>query len=121
MQDLRRRFPNRSINMTISGPGLGDTWSSLDDDSKRHMEDMERGVKALQKQHKRKENMRNVGAGNAGKNDARNEQMAKEFQRRRPTSKLSDTALMVDIGRKFKLKRRASIDACKAGLKKLCR
>lgn len=52
-------------------------------------------------------------------NTARNNDMAREFKRRRPGSKLSDTALKISIGREQGLGRSASIEAIKQGLKKL--
>jgi hypothetical protein len=41
----------------------------------------------------------------------------REFQKRRPTSKKSDTALTEEIGRKYGLKRSAAIEARKRGEK----
>jgi hypothetical protein len=41
----------------------------------------------------------------------------REFQRRRPNSKKSDSALIEEIGRKFELRRSAAIEACKRGKK----
>jgi hypothetical protein len=43
--------------------------------------------------------------------------MWREFKRRRPDSKKSDSALMEEIGRKFGLRRSAAIEACKRGKK----
>jgi hypothetical protein len=41
----------------------------------------------------------------------------REFERRRPNSKKSDSALMKEIGRKYGLGRSAAIEACKRGKK----
>ena len=51
----------------------------------------------------------------------RDKEMAFEFERQRRVNPLrrSDTALMEDIGKRHKLKRRAAIDAVKRGLKEI--
>jgi hypothetical protein len=55
--------------------------------------------------------------GGRPKQPLRDRQMAQEFLKRLPQSKMSKTALKVDIGRKHGLRRRAAIDAVDRGLK----
>jgi hypothetical protein len=49
--------------------------------------------------------------------EARDRAIWREFKRRRPTYVGSDTKLMIEIGRRYKLKRSAAIEACKRGQK----
>jgi hypothetical protein len=55
--------------------------------------------------------------GRGAKKKANDQEIWREFKRARLTSKKSDTALTVEIGRKFGLKRSASIEARKRGKK----
>jgi hypothetical protein len=51
----------------------------------------------------------------------RDRRMAQEFLKRQPQSKMSATALKVNIGVEHGLRRRAAIDAVDRGLKKIVR
>lgn len=53
--------------------------------------------------------------GESRQDPKRDLKMWREFERRRPTSSKSDTALKVEIGRQNKLGRSAAIDACNRG------
>jgi hypothetical protein len=55
--------------------------------------------------------------GRGAKKKANDREIWREFKRRRPTSKKSDSALTEEIGRKFGLKRSAAIEARKRGEK----
>ena len=62
------------------------------------------------------------GASRGGRpppNDERNIAMAREFQATRATATNSDTALKASIGKRYGLRRTASIEAIDQGLKKL--
>ena len=59
------------------------------------------------------------GRARRGMNDARDSEMAKEFQRRSGQGGKSDTALKGEIGRDHKLKKSAAIAAINHGLKLL--
>jgi hypothetical protein len=64
---------------------------------------------------------RSGGGRKPGATLERDIKMAREFQRRKPSAGMSDTALKIDIGRKQRpqLKKSASIEAINRGLKKL--
>jgi hypothetical protein len=86
-----------------SADALEDQWGTDSQDSRR-------GRKVLE------------GAKLGGRQDPdRDRRMAQEFLRRQPQSKMSATALKVDIGAKHDLRRRAAIDAVDRGLKKIVR
>lgn len=59
-----------------------------------------------------------MSGGRTRKKDLRNVELAREFHRRRPLSKLSDTALMKEIGSQppYNLTRSAAITAISAGI-----
>jgi hypothetical protein len=59
--------------------------------------------------------------GGRKKHPGRDQRMAQEFLKRCPTSNLSKSALKAEIGRSYKLRRRAAIDAINRGLEKIVR
>jgi len=61
----------------------------------------------------------NKGGRKRGETISRDMRLAKEFQRKRLSSPLSDTALKQAIGKKDELGRSASVEAVNRGLKKL--
>jgi hypothetical protein len=78
----------------------------------------ETAVSAGEKMEKIIEGARCGGKERSAKRKPRNREMAQEFKKRRG-GRVSDTALMEDIGTARGLKRSASINAIKAGLKDL--
>lgn len=60
------------------------------------------------------------GARRGGRQQpARDIAMAQEFRTRRSASPLSDTALKAEIGSKYRLRRRAAVDAVDRGLRRM--
>jgi hypothetical protein len=58
-----------------------------------------------------------AGLRRGGRKNPNDFEIWREFERRRPNSKKSDSALMAEIGRKYGLGRSAAIEACKRGKK----
>jgi hypothetical protein len=70
---------------------------------------------AEQSAHKHRENLQNLSS-QRWNHDSRNMQMAREFRTRKKSSHLKDSRLKEMIGRKYHLKRSASIEAIDRGL-----
>src|SRR5262245_61695190 len=109
------RFKARSradSNMSLTGSGFGRQQSEPS------WAEREWKFAKLESAH-----TRSVRGGRKGgrKNPVRDLAMAREYERRRPTSRLSDSALMEAIGAEHGLVRSSSIAAVKRGLQAIHR
>jgi hypothetical protein len=86
---------------------------------KRHFESLRSSIESLVVGERQRWQVFRHGGRKRGTTETRDIEMADIFEQRRPSSRMSDSALMADIGKKYDLRPRAAQNAIKRGQKKL--